>query len=232
MDSVAIFCAYDEMVLGIQNYYKIATCISLDCKDIHRAVMTVLTNRLNTETGSRLMRTGGTMTKSEKELYGSSKMIRYVSGIERPIYPIAYIKYKVAIGISSSVCCYTEEGRAKIHENLKINHRIMSEMISQKMTNHSLEYMDCRQSLFSVQKGKCSVSGEEFISVDEVGCCLKKPKELDGREQYHNMVLVKKKYLPLILEEDEQKLQEYINAIKPEKKHLKKINKLRKLRKL
>lgn len=64
---------FDEMVLGIQNYYKIATCISLDCKDIHRAVMTVLTNRLNTETGSRLMRTGGTMTKSEKELYGSSK---------------------------------------------------------------------------------------------------------------------------------------------------------------
>ena len=215
---------FDEMVLGIQNYYRIATCISLDCRDIHRAVMTVLTNRLNTETGSRLMRTGGTMTESEKELYGSSKMIRYVSGIERPIYPIAYVKYKVAIGISSSVCCYTEEGRTKLHDNLKINHRIMSEMISQKMTNHSLEYMDCRQSLFSAQKGKCSVSGEEFA------CCLKKPKELDGKEQYNNMVLVKMKYLPLILEEDERKLQEYIDAIKPEKKHLTKINKLRELR--
>ena len=106
----------------------------------------------------------------------------------------------------------------------------MSEMISQKMTNHSLEYMDCRQSLFSAQKGKCSVSGEEFANADEVGCCLKKPKELDGKEQYNNMVLVKVKYLPLILEEDERKLQEYIDAIKPEKKHLTKINKLRELR--
>lgn len=104
------------------------------------------------------------MTKSEKELYGSSKMIRYVSGIERPIYPIAYIKYKVAIGISSSVCCYTEEGRAKIHENLKINHRIMSEMISQKMTNHSLEYMDCRQSLFQDKKANV-VSVERNLQV-------------------------------------------------------------------
>ena len=170
------------------------------------------------------------MTESEKELYGGSKMIRYVSGIERPIYPIAYVKYKVAIGISSSVCSYTEKGRIKLHENLKINHCIMSEMISQKMTNHSLEYMDCRQSLFSAQKGKCSVSGEEFVSVGEVGVCLKKPKELGGKEQYNNMVLVKKKYLPLILEEDEQKLQEYLNAIKPEKKHLAKINKLRELR--
>jgi len=45
---------FDEMVLGIQNYYRIATCISVDCRDIHRRVMTVLTNRLNTEgSGSR-----------------------------------------------------------------------------------------------------------------------------------------------------------------------------------
>lgn len=65
---------YDEMVLGIQNYYRIATCISLDCRDIHRAVMTVLTNRLNTEKGSRLMRTGGTMTESEKELQEGMRM--------------------------------------------------------------------------------------------------------------------------------------------------------------
>lgn len=179
---------------------------------------------------SRLMRTGGTMTESEKELYGSSKMIRYVSGIERPIYPIAYVKYKVAIGISASVCSYSNEGRTKLHENLKIKHCIMSEMISQKMTNHSVEYMDCRQSLISAQKGKCSVSGEEFVNAEDVGCCLKKPKELGGKEQYNNMVLVKKKYLPLILEEDIQGLQEKLNAINPDKKHLAKINRLRELR--
>ena len=223
---------FDEMVLGIQNYYKIATCISLDCREIHRAVMTVLTNRLNTEKGSRLMRSGGTMTESEKERYGSSKMIRYVSGIERPIYPVAYVKYKVAIGISASVCCYTEEGRVKLHDNLKINNSILSEMSRQEMPNHSLEYMDCRQSLFSAQKGKCSVSGEEFVSAVEVGCCLKKPINKGGKEQYNNMVLVKTKYLPLIYEENKFKLQAYINAIKPEKKQLTKVNKLRELRDL
>ena len=47
-DEIGLF---DEMVLGIQNYYRIATCISLDCRKIHRRVMTVLTNRLNTESG-------------------------------------------------------------------------------------------------------------------------------------------------------------------------------------
>lgn len=55
-DEIGLF---DEMVLGIQNYYRIATCISLDCRKIHRRVMTVLTNRLNTETGCQLVREGG-----------------------------------------------------------------------------------------------------------------------------------------------------------------------------
>ena len=96
-DEIGLF---DEMVLGIQNYYRIATCISLDCRKIHRRVMTVLTNRLNTESGCQLVREGGAMTDSEKEHYGASQMVRYVSGINRPIYPIAFIKYKTAIGIS------------------------------------------------------------------------------------------------------------------------------------
>lgn len=144
---------FGEMVLGIQNYYKIATCVSLDCRDIHRAVMTVLTNRLNTEKGCSLKRSGGTMTESEKERFGNSKMIRYVSGIERPIYPIAYVKYKMAIGISASVSCYTTEGRKKLHEGLNINKSILTNLYQQSNNEHSLEYLDNRQSLFAAQKG-------------------------------------------------------------------------------
>ena len=105
---------FDEMVLGIQNYYKIATCISLDCRKLHRRVMTVLTNRLNTESGCQLVREGGVMTESEKARFAASAMVRYVSGINRPIYPIAFIKYKMAIGISPAVCCFSTAGRKKI----------------------------------------------------------------------------------------------------------------------
>lgn len=217
---------YDEMVLGIQNYYKIATCISLDCRDIHRAVMTVLTNRLNTETGSRLKRSGGAMTESEKERYGSSQMVRYVSGIDRPIYPVAYVKYKVAIGISSAVCCFTEDGRQKLHENLNLNKTIMSELYRQQIYNHSLEYLDCRQSLFAAQKGKCAISGIEFNGAEEITCCLKVTPDKGGKEQYNNMVLVNKKYQPII-QANEEDLQNYLEAIKPDKKQLEKINKLR-----
>ena len=220
---------FGEMVLGIQNYYKIATCVSLDCRDIHRAVMTVLTNRLSTEKGCRLKRSGGTMTESEKERFGNSKMIRYVSGIERPIYPIAFVKYKMAIGISASVSCYTTEGRKKLHEDLNINKSILTNLYQQSMKEHSLEYLDCRQSLFAAQKGKCGISGIEFSNVEEIGCCLKVSVFNGGKEQYKNMALVMKKYLPLLQFNDMQVIQDYLKVIKPEKKQVAKINKLREL---
>lgn len=226
---LAEIALFDEMVLGIQNYYKIATCVSLDCRNIHRAVMTVLTNRLSTETGCRLKRSGGTMTESEKERFGNSKMIRYVSGIERPIYPIAYVKYKIAIGISASVSCYTAEGRKKLHEDLNINKSILTNLYQQSMNEHSLEYLDSRQSLFAAQKGKCGISGIEFPNVEEIGCCLKVSFFNGGKEQYKNMTLVMKKYLPLLQSNDMQVIQDYLKVIKPEKKQVVKINKLREL---
>ena len=37
---------YNKMVMGMQNYYRIATHISLDASKLNRAVMTVITNRL------------------------------------------------------------------------------------------------------------------------------------------------------------------------------------------
>lgn len=140
-DEIGLF---DEMVLGIQNYYRIATCISLDCRRVHRKIMTVLTNRLKTESGGQLIREGGVMTESEKERYGKSKMIRYVSGINRPIYPIAFVKYKTAIGISSAVCCYSPSGRKKIHENLELNMALFTALRKTLPDGHSMEYADCR----------------------------------------------------------------------------------------
>ena len=82
--------------------------------------MTVLTNRLNTESGCQLVREGGVMTESEKARFGASAMVRYVSGINRPIYPIAFIKYKMAIGISCCVLLSTA-GRKKRHDMLEVD---------------------------------------------------------------------------------------------------------------
>ena len=39
------------MVLGMQNYYQIATNVNLDCMKLNRVVMTIFTSRLQTGKG-------------------------------------------------------------------------------------------------------------------------------------------------------------------------------------
>ena len=49
---------YNSMVMGLHNYYRIATNINVDCSRLNRAVMIVLTNRLRTQSCNRLRKTG------------------------------------------------------------------------------------------------------------------------------------------------------------------------------
>lgn len=220
------------MVLGIQNYYRIATCISLDCRKIHRRVMTVLTNRLNTETGCQLIREGGAMTDSEKERFGASQMVRYVSGINRPIYPIAFIKYKTAIGISAAVCCFSPTGRKKIHDNLDMDTTLFAYLREHPPQGYSMEYADCRLSLLSAQKGKCAVSGEWFLQPDSIVCHMKVPKEQGGHERYSNLVLLHRRYLPLLADQNATALKSICKQLAVTRKQLTKINNLRTAAKL
>lgn len=218
---------YNSMVLGIQNYYQIATCISLDCRIIHRQVMTVLTNRLNSESGCRLERTGGTMTAAEKERFGASKMVRYVAGIEQPIYPIAYIRTRVPTFKRSAVCSYTAEGRELIHTNLHLNPVVLTDLRSAPSNGHCTEYCDSRISLFSAQFGKCAISGEEFARASDILCWLKKPMDRGGEERYRNMILIHKRYEPLLCESDPEQAQTLISRFKMTSKQISKINGLR-----
>jgi len=218
---------FNSMVLGIQNYYQLATCISIDCRNIHRRIMTVLTNRLNTEKGCMLKRDGGTVTETEKERFGNSKMIRYVSGIDQMIYPIAYIKNKIPMAKKSAICSYTSDGRELIHTELKINRSILKGLRERLPKSHSTEYYDCRISLFSAQKGKCAVSGDEFTNVEDIATWLKTPKELGGYERYKNMTLIHKKYQSLLEEQPLPELKALTKRLKTTKKMMIKINSLR-----
>lgn len=97
---------------------------------------------------------------------------------------------------------------------------------------HSLEYADCRLSLLSAQKGKCSVSGELFLNPDNIVCHMKVPKEQGGHERYSNLVLLHRRYLPLLTDQDTAALKSMCKQLTVTKKQLTKINSLRTAAKL
>ena len=211
---------YNSMVMGIHNYYCIATMISSDCGSLHRNVSIVMKNRLR----KRLSKKGKINEVYIRKQYGKSKQIRFISS--KTICPIGYIQTKTPMFKKKKICKYTPEGRKEIHKNLKINTRTMLELMRVKDKRRSIEYMDNRISLFAAQYGRCNVTGKE-LSINEIHCHHKVPIKLGGTDEYSNLVILHQDIHILIHSTDIETQNTYLKLINPDKKALNKINELR-----
>ena len=128
-----------------------------------------------------------------------------------------------------AVCSYTTEGRAEIHDSLKINTRLMMQLMRQPLYGRSCEYADNRIALFSAQSGKCAVTGREFVDANEIHCHHKVPKHKGGTDDYNNLVLVSKDIHKLIHANTKETVEKYKIICNLNKEQMKKINNLRKL---
>ena len=197
---------YNLMVMGMQNYYRVATHINLDASKLNRAVMTVITNRLK-----GISRKGRKLTSTERTRYGKSKMLRYLA--DEPIYPIGYIQHKIPINKS-------DKKRNKTVDELRLK------LLRQPLYGRSIEYADNRISLYYAQKGQCAVTGEKFTSTDEIHCHHKIPKSQGGTDEYQNLILVTAPVHKLIHATNPETIQKYLQACKPD---FKKLNVLRQI---
>ena len=191
--------------------------------------MTTLTNSLRTQRGNRLQKTGRYLTTFEKERYGKSSMLRFVKGVNEPIYPIGYIQHKNPMGHKKEANAYTAEGRIGMHDNLRINVNLMLKLMRSVCFARSAEYADNRISLFSAQWGKCAVTGVEFQSTEDIHCHHKVPVKKGGTDKYENLILVTVSIHKLIHAVEKETISNYMNICQLDKKQLKKLNELRKL---
>ena len=193
--------------MGIQNYYRMATNINVDCGKLNRATMTIITNRL-----SGISKKGRNLTKAERKQYGKSAMIRYIS--DEPIYPIGYIQHKSPMNKRLDIS-YEEE-----------NDAIKLKLMKQKLYGRSIEYVDNRISLYSAQRGKCAVTGEKFVSMTEIHCHHKIPKFKGDTDEYKNLILVTQTVHKLIHATTSETVKKYLKLCNPD---MRKLNELRKL---
>ena len=214
---------YNSMVLGIQNYYQIATHVVVDCRILKRSTATVLKNRLR----KRLAKNGYTLTRFEKERYGQSNMLRRVAGVDQPIYPIGFVKHKNPLNKKRALCCYTPDGRRGLHENLRINMYLLTALMREPIRNRSVELADNRLSLFSAQWGKCAITGKPFLLLEDIHCHHIVPKRKGGSDAYSNLMLVSKPVHKLIHAVREEVIQHYMALLNLNKAQMLKVNELR-----
>lgn len=211
---------YNSMVFGIHNYYRYATMVASDCEQIHRAVSTVMKNRLC----GRLTKKGHINEVYIRENYEKSKQIRFISS--KTVAPVGYIQTKTPLFKKKKVCKYTPEGREEIHKNLGINTPIMLALMRVREPRRSVEYMDNRISLYAAQYGRCAVTGKE-LWLEEIHCHHKLPAKMGGDDRYSNLVIVHRTVHQLIHATAPETIIAYLKDLQPDKKALAKLNALR-----
>ena len=213
--------AYNAAVMGIQNYYQVATNVNLDFRKIAFHIRKTLHNRLDNCKSDK-----GKISRTYNKFYGKyNGKITYVCGIA--LYPVYGVITKPPMCFTQQICNYTETGRAYIHNNLKIADRnILQYIMKYPLQNETAELNDNRISLYVGQNGKCFVTGEP-LQISDIQVHHKKSRKDGGTDNYDNLVLVTEYVHILIHAKTEETLKILLSNPKCKKVNFDKLNKLR-----
>ncbi len=218
---------YNSIVIGLQNYYRIATNVSMDLNHIQQITYRLLYNRLNTQNGNRLVKTGRELTDVEKQRYGGYRSLRFVKGTGEPVYPIYAVRFKNPMAYNRKWCMYTPEGRACIHEDLNPALNLLFQLRNTYPMGASIEYYDNRLSLYTMQQGKCYVLERPFLTIDEIHCHHKKARKNGGTDCFQNLVLIDADVHKLIHAADKETVLYYLDLLGLNAVQMRKMNYLR-----
>lgn len=212
----------NSMILGSHNYYNHATNISLDFKQINFLVTKTLEIRLKNWISDKPK-----FTKTYERLYGNyNGKIRTIYDVT--LFPIYGCKTKPPMNFSQDVCNYTEQGRAKIHKNLRGYKHLVDYLLRTANGNSTAEFDDNRISLIAGQQGKCYITGLD-LEIGNMECHHKILKELGGSDEYKNLVWISREAHKLIHCTKIDTVEKYLGFLSLDNKGLKRVNSLRKL---
>lgn len=213
--------SYNAYVMGIHNYYQIATNISLDLKDIAFMVFNTMRIRLK----KRLKKSGKSIPKYINKRYGKSRALRFVG--DKAIIPIGYIKKRKPMFKPVKINKFTAEGRNEIHKRLEgIDTTILHYLMKNPIGGNSIEYNDNRLALYCGQNGKCGVTGKT-LEKDNIHCHHIIPRKSGGNDKYENLILVTNEIHILIHSKDQEIINKYLKIVELNVKQLDKLNRLR-----
>ena len=157
---------------------------------------------------------------------GKSKQVRYLSG--QIVAPLGYVRHKIPLQVSNDINKYTVEGRKAIHKQINhIDTNILKQLMENPNPKANIEYNDNLLSLYSAQKGKCKICGQE-LELEEIYCHHIIPKELGGTDEYKNLIIVHTDIHKAIHSTDENEVTKIISNFRLNISQIEKLNKFRK----
>lgn len=222
---------YNSFVLGVHDYYGMATKVSADFRPIafsvQKSLKARMRQRLKTAKEVRKNKIPVHITNVIREKYGKSDQMRYVNDLA--LAPIGYVRHSHPMQKAYGANSYTEKGRELVHKKLEgVNMAVLHDLMRNPIEGESVEFNDNRLSLYSAQKGKCAVTGNQ-METDGVVCIRKIPKERGGTDKYSNLLLVCRKVQELLHIEDTDIFNVEMGKLNLDIKRSEKLLKLRSL---
>ncbi|WP_420107064.1 group II intron reverse transcriptase/maturase [Bacillus cereus] len=212
----------NSVIYGIQNYYQMATRISLDLGDMNNGLRRVLYNRLKNIWKDADPKD---MDNTQKRRYKGHKVRMYKIG-RIVIAPISAYSMQIPLRFTQKVCNYTEEGRKLIHKNLKISPKLLAHISTKFSENRTIEYHDNRISKFAAQNGKCAITGYT-LGFNDWHCHHIEPFHISKDDSYRNLIILHEEIHKLVHLKDDAKIQNLLKLHNIKSVKLEKLNDLR-----
>jgi len=223
-DDMAEYAAvnnYNSYVMGIHNYYSMATAANPDMQTLAYEIKISIKNRLQ----ERVKRRKDQSIPQYAERYAKSKEIRFIE--QTILLPIGYIQHHPPIHKKKTINKYTPEGRVEIHKNLEsVDMGILHFLMRNPIANATIEYNDNRISLYVAQKGVCAIT-KEPLALEQIHCHHKTPVSLGGGDEYANLIIVHERVHRLIHATNSETISVILQTLQLKPAQLKKLNKLR-----
>lgn len=215
---------YNLAVMGMQNYYCVATNIYNNLTEVSYALLP--TTRVRFKKIAKLIPFETTSQDFQMKTTGIRPQTKIIMIADTPLLPINGVKHKNPLNFSQDICNFTEHGRSKIHEEIAlVTKGEIRILLEYKDTTKSVEFNDNQISVFIAQQGNCYITNRRHSPTDMV-CIYKNITETD-RDKYQNLVFVEIPISKAILTESVQQAKMWLMNYGLSSQQKKKLNKIR-----
>ncbi|URZ15465.1 group II intron reverse transcriptase/maturase [Clostridium felsineum] len=217
---------YNSIVIGMHNYYSMATMVSKDFAEISYKVVGKSNGMNHNNRAYSIERDGSITSKFILKKYGKSKQLRWIK--DRVIIPIGYVsheypKYKRR-EVNKYISKSTDNGNC-------ISFDVIKHMMKNTHNYPTIEMADNALSRYIAQKGKCAITHKPLF-IGDMDCRHIKSYKNKRNDTYANLIILSKDVSTIIDATKPEIIKEYVDKLIFTMEMREKVNKLRMLREL
>lgn len=186
-DTMKSIRLYNSTVVGLQNYYRVATNIYNNLMEVNYSLLPSMRIRLRTIAKTKRFYE---MDKEFQELtHGIQPNTKIYVVKDRGLLPISGVRRYNPLNFSQEICDYTINGRKKIHDNITIvQQEGLTKLLDLRNPKETIEFNDNMISAYIMQRGKCFITKEPLNL--SCGIAIRKNPNEENKDYHTNIVII------------------------------------------